>query len=141
MTDHSGRYRQRDIKNREWMERAACRGMNVDLFFPEPGNWPADAYLTCNRCPVRLDCLEYGLRNEDDGVFGGMSAKERKRHRNAGRGAVEALEYHELHGRTDKRTAEHGTRSGYVSGCRCDECRRAQSDYDRFRYQQKGQTA
>ena len=31
-------------------------------------------------------------------------------------------------------TAKHGTRSRYVAGCRCGECKAAQSAYDRIRW-------
>lgn len=36
--------------------------------------------------------------------------------------------------------AQHGTRSGYQSGCRCDECRTALRDYARDRRRENGGT-
>lgn len=33
----------------------------------------------CNSCPVALDCLEFAIRNNiKDGVWGGLTPKERK---------------------------------------------------------------
>lgn len=32
---------------------------------------------------------------------------------------------------------KHGTRAQYVDGCRCEDCRRANRQYQRIRYQQK----
>ena len=62
----------------EWQRQAACLGMDPDLFFPPPGDPAVRAKAACARCPVRDECLEAGWR-EPAGIFGGMSAKERRR--------------------------------------------------------------
>jgi WhiB family redox-sensing transcriptional regulator len=62
-----------------WQERAACRGMDPGLFFPEKGSTlQADkARAVCAGCPVRDQCLEAG-RTEKYGVWGGLSHRERR---------------------------------------------------------------
>lgn len=66
----------------DWQLRAACAGMDGDLFFPSKWN-VADARAAkaiCAQCPVRLDCLEAGLW-EHHGIWGGLSEKERRAER------------------------------------------------------------
>lgn len=81
----------------EWHEHAACRGCDPDIFFPEqlragrPRDDSADeAKAICAVCPVQNLCLDYALvlTNAEDpyGIWGGMTAKERRtlrRHRRA----------------------------------------------------------
>lgn len=70
-----------------WWEDAACRTADADLFFTPEGVTKEQrrtaerrAKLICLRCPVRQDCLEAALEQEESyGVWGGMSARERKR--------------------------------------------------------------
>ena len=62
-----------------WMPRGACVGAaNPDLWYPERGQSANPAKRICARCPVREECLEWALKNEDYGVWGGLSARERK---------------------------------------------------------------
>ena len=73
-----------DMRRPSWQERAACRGMGPQLFYPEKGN-PADAWEAkelCRTCPVRPDCLEYALDTGDrHGIWGGTTEKPRMRMR------------------------------------------------------------
>lgn len=76
-----------DGRDRSWMDRAACVGVeNGDaIFFSESSaGRPVAAKAICGRCPVREECLEYGL-TENFGVWGGLSVRERRRLRRARR--------------------------------------------------------
>ncbi len=76
----------REKSSREWMDEAACVGMDTSEFFPNRGAFPQDgaAVQVCATCPVRLDCLLYALRNNiQHGVWGGFSTKKRTRLRHA----------------------------------------------------------
>lgn len=65
----------------EWHERAACKGL-TDLMYSERGESTREAKAVCASCPVRRQCRESALeRNEQWGVWGGMSGKERRRAR------------------------------------------------------------
>lgn len=69
-----------DVSDRSWMGRGKCLGMNDDPFFPERGASAAVAKEACRACPVQVQCLEYALAtNEDFGIWGGTSARERSR--------------------------------------------------------------
>lgn len=67
----------------DWRERAACRGTDLTVFFPEGSGRNAsvdpEAARLCARCPVRRDCLEAELAKglPQFGWFGGKSADDR----------------------------------------------------------------
>lgn len=79
------------IPIRDWTERAACRGLDPDLFYPVGTTGPAleqvaAAKAICARCPVRDDCLDWALRTgEAHGVWGGTTPEERRYLRRDGR--------------------------------------------------------
>jgi WhiB family redox-sensing transcriptional regulator len=70
--------------NSEWRDRAACRGADTDLFFPEwaAGSTSRDieqAKLMCGYCPVRGLCLDWALdRGVAFGIWGGFTENERR---------------------------------------------------------------
>ena len=54
-----------------------------DIFYTE--DWSAfktsDILLAkqiCGRCPVKMECLEYALPNEDHGIWAGLQPHERR---------------------------------------------------------------
>lgn len=77
-----------DDIDRSWFSRAACKGMDM---FPKARSGPqepersqegldAEKKAICFAlCPVRDECREFALRTrEEHGVWGGMSAEERR---------------------------------------------------------------
>jgi WhiB family redox-sensing transcriptional regulator len=90
-----------------WGSRALCaaRGIHENLFYPEPGSrrtagltlLEARAKRICAKCPVRRECLAFGLEVNDAkgmwweppegdgfyirpiamGIYGGQTARER----------------------------------------------------------------
>lgn len=49
------------------------------MFFTNRGEDTAPAVALCNTCHIREECLEFALENcERFGVWGGMSAKQRR---------------------------------------------------------------
>ena len=67
----------------DWRERARCKGVDVNVFFP-PASGPAmydQARTYCASCPVRVECLEesisYGFAWREDGFRGGMTPRQR----------------------------------------------------------------
>lgn len=70
----------------DWVTDAACRGMDPDLFFPDRGevDSAAKARAVCESCPVIDACRSYAVAaNERDGIWGGLSEKQRRRLRRA----------------------------------------------------------
>lgn len=75
------------------VEDAACRGLDVRLFFPERGEDATAAKATCARCKVKDACRDWSLTNgEKYGIWGGTSERERRaRRRTARTTAIDAL--------------------------------------------------
>lgn len=64
-----------------WRDQAACKQVDVDLFFPESRADKASIAKVCGSCPVRNECLEEALgvaRLDDFGWWGGMSPFARR---------------------------------------------------------------
>ena len=73
-----------DLEQEAWMEEGSCVYANTELFFPVGSSMKAikqsnEAKAICNECVVKIDCLEYAIRtNQDSGVWGGTTEEERK---------------------------------------------------------------
>lgn len=66
----------------DWMERARCKGMDSDIFFPENGYYSPELKAFCSRCPVRQQCFDYAVEHRlEYGFWGGASTIQRLRHR------------------------------------------------------------
>lgn len=68
------------IEYESWREAAACSGTPGVDFFPAPDDPAAvsRAKSVCASCPVSDDCLAFAIEtNQPDGIWGGMTAKER----------------------------------------------------------------
>jgi len=135
-------------------DKAACLGLDPNLFFPERGASVDAAKRVCMSCPVRAECLEFALVEVvKHGIFGGTSEHERRRLRrergisetrprppcgttagysahgryreDACQACRDALAVYQLHRRAENEEDEHG------DTCRCYECQRIA---DRRRY-------
>jgi WhiB family transcriptional regulator, redox-sensing transcriptional regulator len=69
-----------------WLEQAACRDLDPERFFPEPGEQvkAAEAKAICAGCQVRDHCRDLAVNaagglDADHGVFGGTLPAERSR--------------------------------------------------------------
>jgi hypothetical protein len=76
----------RSAGERDWRLEAACREVDPELFFPEPGQVPqtAAAKAICAGCGVRGPCLEAALHGpqahqDHTGIFAGTTASDRVR--------------------------------------------------------------
>jgi WhiB family redox-sensing transcriptional regulator len=78
-----------------WMRDGLCREpayADVD-FFLERGGDSRPAKALCARCLVQPECLAYALDRpmwDDSGIWGGTSARERRRLRSTSAGGAEA---------------------------------------------------
>jgi WhiB family redox-sensing transcriptional regulator len=67
-----------------WRDSAACLDVSPELFFPIGNAYPAllqieEAKLVCRECVVAETCLTWAVETrQDSGVWGGMSADERR---------------------------------------------------------------
>lgn len=63
-----------------WQARAACRGVDPSLFFPETRKDSDTAMKICAGCPVRLQCLDFAIvTREAQGVWGGTNERQRRK--------------------------------------------------------------
>lgn len=66
--------------DQDWQLQAACRGLDVALFYSNEEADVAAALQVCARCPVREQCLEVAmLQREAFGTWGGTTEAERRR--------------------------------------------------------------
>jgi len=67
-----------------WRDHAACLDTDPELFFPVGNTDPAlrqieKAKPICQGCEVIQTCLDWAIKTrQDDGVWGGLSADERR---------------------------------------------------------------
>ncbi len=67
-------------EQRDWMLEARCLDADPEAFFPEKGGSTREAKRICAACPVREECLQYALDNDERfGIWGGLSERERRR--------------------------------------------------------------
>lgn len=63
-----------------WQDRAACFGIDPDIFFPISEEEAGPALTYCGACRIREECLAWALKNgERYGVWGGMTEQQRRR--------------------------------------------------------------
>ena len=134
-----------------WHRLAACRGVGPEVFFPirrrGQANHGAEAKAICAQCPVQAQCLDAAMSPYDEhGIWGGAGEADRRVFRRArpdrphespevqaGCGCAWCSNLSLLLARLDgDRSAvadsngaafQHGRRSSYNRGCRCDACR------------------
>jgi WhiB family redox-sensing transcriptional regulator len=64
----------------DWRDRAACLGLDPQIFYPTTDEEADAARAICATCDVRDECLEHALgRREKDGVWGGATERDRRR--------------------------------------------------------------
>jgi WhiB family redox-sensing transcriptional regulator len=62
-----------------WRELAACRGTNLEVFFPGRGESAGSARQICAARPVHQPCLDYAITNRiTHGIWGGLTERERR---------------------------------------------------------------
>ena len=110
------------IERPEWMQSAACRGMDVNIFYPPVGEHGTAAKRVCAGCPVAAECLAYAVNlGEHHGIWGGVAEKQRRK----------------IRSRAFARVADRcGTTAGYMAHYRhgtaiCEPCRLAQRAHER----------
>jgi len=66
----------------EWRKQASCRNIEKRHFYAhEQGERlpiPEFVITACQFCPVKQQCLDYALKHEDYGYWGGTTARERR---------------------------------------------------------------
>lgn len=102
----------------DWTD-AACRGIPVARFYPESGE-PFRHRDVCGNCPIQPKCLDWGLRHEGFGVWGGKSQRELASIRQEQGITIPGAEKRHGH-------------NGWRRGCRCDVCIEGMRENSRIR--------
>lgn len=63
----------------DWRLQALCAQADAAQFFPDKGQSPLAALKICADCPVRVECLNFAMENDERfGVWGGMTERGRR---------------------------------------------------------------
>ena len=74
-----------EFNTEDWRQKASCRAVDPDLFFPIGTTGLAldqieQAKAVCRSCESQAPCLEFALStNQESGVWGGTSEEERRK--------------------------------------------------------------
>jgi len=69
-----------DFLDQGWRDHALCAQTDPELWFPDTGGRSPQAKAICGLCAVSQQCLETALDNREPyGIWGGLSADERKK--------------------------------------------------------------
>lgn len=86
-SENSARLR---LVTNDWTPKAACRGANTEIFYPQRGDSELPAKQVCRGCQVKTECLTYALASaEKIGVWGQSSERQRRLLRQAIRSETE----------------------------------------------------
>jgi WhiB family redox-sensing transcriptional regulator len=66
-----------DTKSQDWAILGLCRDEDPELFFRDDIISQMAAKTICQRCPVRAECLDAGMKIVD-GIWGGLTVAERR---------------------------------------------------------------
>jgi len=68
------------VKGQEWMASGLCGQIGIpDRFYPSGGD-TREVQKICEACPVRTECLQWALDNDERfGIWGGVGEKARRR--------------------------------------------------------------
>lgn len=68
------------IDQASWRRQAACRGTPTWMWFPTRGDHQAVAAArkVCAKCPVRVECFFAGLRSRREGIYAGLTPRQRR---------------------------------------------------------------
>lgn len=79
------------FRSRTWTHDAACRGTDVDVFFPPRGAGIREARTLCHGCPVRDRCAAES-HHVVHGVWADTSPHDRRRTRSSSRPPTETVQ-------------------------------------------------
>ena len=66
-----------------WREYAACSGKQELFFSDHKLTVVREAKQVCAGCSVKQQCLSHAMKHDEYGVWGGMTANERRKARRA----------------------------------------------------------
>lgn len=67
----------------DWKDHAACSGKQELFFSDHKATVVREAKKICITCVVRSQCLAHAMKHDEYGVWGGLTANERRKARKA----------------------------------------------------------
>ena len=64
-----------------FLSEGDCIGKDPTLFDDEDHKKSVMAKRICDKCPVKAQCAQWGIDNEDAGIWGGLDDKDRAKAR------------------------------------------------------------
>ena len=63
-----------------WHQRAACKDLSPDVFFPNNYNDSSikEAREVCSSCPVKVECFQDAISNNVYGIWAGTTEHQRR---------------------------------------------------------------
>lgn len=75
-----------------WRERAACAGKQELFFSDHKGTIVREAKAICGICVVRPQCLAHAMKHQEFGIWGGLTANERRKKKRLERSQLRLVE-------------------------------------------------
>lgn len=75
-----------------WREKAACAGRQELFFDDNKKTLVREAKKLCAVCVVQQQCLAHAMKHDEYGVWGGLTANERRKARRALKSTLRVVE-------------------------------------------------
>jgi WhiB family redox-sensing transcriptional regulator len=62
----------------EWKEEGRCKTIDSKIFFSEIQAHTREALNACMECRVKDECRDYAIANQEHGVWGGTTERQRR---------------------------------------------------------------
>lgn len=76
----------------DWRDRSACSGKQEFFFSDHKATFVREAKKICASCVVRQQCLAHAMKHDEYGVWGGLTANERRKARRAQKSTLRVVE-------------------------------------------------
>jgi len=76
----------------DWRELASCTGKQELFFSDHMSSVVREAKKICADCVVRSQCLAHAMKHDEYGVWGGLTANERRKAKRAQKSSMRVVE-------------------------------------------------
>jgi Transcription factor WhiB len=122
-----------------WQDKAACKNSPTDWFYPEGAEIRPEVLPMCGICPVMDECRDYAVVYEEWGIWGGLTASQRRRVRKefgivlSQSVTLRKAPYHENCGTNNgyQALARYYEKHSHETRIKCDYCNLAHREYNR----------
>lgn len=62
----------------QWMQEGSCRNTTIFIVLADTKSEKEQSKKVCRDCTVKSECLDYALANNEQGIWGGTTDKDRR---------------------------------------------------------------